>query len=264
MAQNQASRQAHNAAAAEFNAKAKVFNECKAIVSDARNLEENAHRAIQQVGGPPDKPHDPIAGLVTAVSTARDVAGGIENARQDLLDEAKRLTKIGRQFTDFANGHLARLGPGFQQTLTWAASVSTIGADVYRLKADQYHKLLGRLPQESLDIITAHPKVSSANISPNVGKTVNGVLRGLPYAGGLLTAFNEARGAVRGEQSWGKAAVDTGATLGGSALGGFVAGAGYGLAGGSITGPGMIVTGVLGGIVGGIAGQNAADFFVPE
>ncbi|GAB3506132.1 hypothetical protein [Amycolatopsis cihanbeyliensis] len=42
---------AHNALVDKYNAKAAVYNECKAIVSTARTMKENAHRALREVMG---------------------------------------------------------------------------------------------------------------------------------------------------------------------------------------------------------------------
>lgn len=263
MQQNQAVQQQHSAAVADYNAKAAVFNECKAIVTDARKIEKNAHDAVEQTTGTPGEPFQPILGLTTAASTAVGVLNGVENTRLTHLQSAAQLARRSEDFTNFARGLYGKLDPLFQKSLTWAASLTDEG-NAYRKKVEQYGILRHRLTSGAVDFLTAYPGKPTEGGMPKISPGTNTVLKALPYAGAGVTAFNEVMGAVKGEQSWGKAVVDTGATTAGGAAGGVAMGAFYGFMTGAPTGPGALVTGLVGGFIGGIGGQRVADALVPE
>ncbi|MCU1679451.1 MAG: hypothetical protein JWQ81_190 [Amycolatopsis sp.] len=87
----------------------------------------------------------------------------------------------------------------------------------------------------------------------------------MPYVGSLVTAGTEAFSAAKGEQSWGKAAADTGGIIAGGALGGIGSSALAGALAGAPLGPvGSFVVGTAGGIAGAIGGQAVADWLVPN
>lgn len=257
--------QDHNAAVSAYRAKARVFNECQGIVRDARRLERESHQAFHDAGGgSQNKPQDTLTQISTYAGYARGVVEGVENTRLTLMQKAASLDKAGTQFLYYARGQYGKLGPEFKSLLNWAARQNMTAADTYRTRASQYEKLVNKLGERTVKALTAYPGKPTGDALPRVSPKVDGVLRGLPYAGIATTVVLEARGAARGEQSWGKAVVDTGAVSAGGAVGGFLGGAFYGFMTGVPTGPGAILTGLAGGIIGGIAGQNVADRWVPE
>ncbi|MBK1784429.1 hypothetical protein [Prauserella cavernicola] len=269
MAQNKEAIVAHNAAVTDYNAKAAVYNECKAIVTDARNQEGNAHNAVQQVFQS-SKPEDDYVALgFTTASHSRGFVASMENSRLEYSNLSDRFRNTGADFTNFALGKFNQLPENFQKTLVTYISATNAGAEYYQAKANEYGRYVNGVPQWARDVLSSYPgKGAMSNPEPGVGKvyeTARSYLKGLSYIGSGLVVANEVRGAVKGEQSWGKAISDTGVIIAASAAGGAGAGWAYGALVGSVGGPvGALVVGTAGGMLGGIAGQWVADIVNPE
>ncbi|TKG62027.1 hypothetical protein [Prauserella endophytica] len=269
MADNKAAIEAHNAAIADYNAKAAVYNECKAIVTDARTREGDAHTTLQQAVNTAE-PGDDYVGLgFTTASQARSFVATMENKRLEYANMANRFRNTGQAFTDFAMGKLHLLPPDFGRTLSTYAAAMQAGHNHYQARADQYNRWIKHVPQKARNIMSAYPgKGSLSDLEPGGSKALEhsrSLLKGYSYIGSTITAFNEFAGAVKGEQSWGKAVTDTGLIITGAAGGSMAAGAAYGALVGASGGPlGALVVGIAGGALGGIGGQWVADRLNPE
>lgn len=269
MAENKKAIDAHNAAMSEYNAKAAVYNECKAIVADARNQEGNAHNALQQAFQNA-KPDDDYVSLgFTVASQSRGFVASMENSRLEYSNLSDRFRNTGADFTNFALGRFHQLPENFQKTLVTYISATNAGASYYESKVNEYGRYIKGVPQWARDVLSGYPgKGQMSNPEPGVGKayeTARSYLKGFSYVGSGLVVANELRGAMKGEQSWGKAVSDTGIIIATSAAGSTAAGWAYGALVGSAGGPiGMLVTGTAGGMLGGIAGGWVADMVNPE
>ncbi|MBK1785523.1 hypothetical protein [Prauserella cavernicola] len=269
MADNKVAIEAHNAAIADYNAKAATYNECKAIVTDARTREGNAHSTLQQAVSTAKPADDYVSLGFTTASQARSFVATMENKRLEYTNLARRFSTTGDAFTNFAMGRLHLLPPDFGRQLTMSSAAMGAGADHYQAKADQYNRWIKYVPASVRNALSAYPgKGALSDLDPSAGKFMENsrsVLKGFSYAGGVLTAWNEAYGAMKGEQSWGKAITDTGLIITGAAGGSMAAGAAYGAMVGSVASPlGSLVVGIAGGTLGAIGGQWVADMLHPE
>lgn len=248
----------YRAAAADYNGKAAVYNRCKALVEDARRVEEKAHHELRTR-------MDAIAGVsadwvtIGAMATSRALGSltGFSSGRRALVNTTERLLGEARFLTNWANGTVSSVNP-LQRRALELAQRKARDAAAYRARISQFEKWAGTVPQSTRELVTTHP----GGTAP-AGAT--GMLKAMPYLGGSLVVVNEAYGAYKGEQSWGKAAADSAGTIGGSALGAAGATAGSAALLGAPLGPvGSVVVGTVGGVAGAIGGQAVADFFVPE
>jgi hypothetical protein len=247
----------YRVAAADYNGKAEIYNRCKALVEDARRLEEKAHHELR---AKMETITDVSTNWVTigAMATSRALGSltGLQNGRRALVNTTERLLNEAKFLTNWANGTVSSVNP-LQQRVLELAQQKARNATAYKARVSQFEKWASTVPQSARELVTSHPGATLPS-----GAT--GALKALPYLGSSLVVVNEAYGAYKGEQSWGKAAADSAATIGGSALGAAGATAGGAALMGAPLGPvGSVVAGTVGGVAGAIGGQAVADFFVP-
>ncbi|MGH3625106.1 MAG: hypothetical protein ACRDQ5_25515, partial [Sciscionella sp.] len=244
-------------------ANAAVYNECKALVEDARKIEKRAHDKLCGSAAAVTGATTELVSIgATVTSRMLGQLSSMENPRRDVANVVERLTNQSKFLTDWAYGKVDSANPLFKRTLELAATKSRNSVQ-YRERVTEFEKFLSTVPQEARAAITAYPGKAALDSAP-VPTTATRALSAMPYLGGILTAANEARGALTGEQSWGKAAVDTAAITAGSAVGAAGAGALAGAILGAPAGPvGGFVVGTIGGIAGAVGGQKVVDAFVP-
>lgn len=267
-----AHRQATHAYAAEvdeYNAKAAVFNECLAIFQQARQNEEQAHTELWERLGP-DKGWDTDGWTIgtTAASSVIGLIAGAENTRHSMLIGLERLQATSTVFQHLSVGRLpATFTPRQRMQVMAAAAKAGVGEQEYVRRIDQLDKLLKHIPDDVRSRVSAYPgkgvpSVDVPRTFDTAGRKVgSAVLRKLPYIGSIMVAGQEAYNAYSGEQSWGKAVASTAGTLGGAAAGGWL--------GAWTCAPvappwGPIVCGTVGSGLGGFAGGEVVDFYVPE
>lgn len=252
--------------AARDSAKIAVYNECKAIVDAVRTTEGNAHQALQQAVVPPDGPGMSIDGYklgTTTIARVNSYISSFENPRMEALLKAGRAEGSAPFFENWADGTQLTMTASDKALLQWAADESRANKVAYQNRAQQFARYVETVPEPIRGLISAYPGKGAFHMLPaeaSVGlQTGQKVLKGMPYVGSLITAGSE------GEQSWGKAAADTGGLIAGGALGGAGASALAGAIYGAPLGPvGSLVVGTVGGIAGAIGGQAVADWLVPK
>lgn len=257
-----AEQNAYAADVAEYNRKVREFNRCSELLQEARNKEDEAHANLRDVMSPPDANLDAfrignetLGTLVSAVEVA-------ENERFDALRNAKLLAGEGRTFQQFAMGTLTTIDVKDAELLRRAGVKAELGSAHYLKRAEEYEKMLKHLDPKVRASLAAYP--GKGKVGPDssaVRRFAGGAGKYVPYVGSLLVGISEARGAIKGEQSWEKAVVRTGGVLAGAG-----AGAQLGAAGGSAVAPGAgtVVGGVVGGVLGGIAGEEVVDMIYGE
>lgn len=254
MDQNQQAIAQHNQAIADYNLKVAVYNEAKAIVTDARTMEANAHHALQQaMGGASQAVQNDMTKIAfTTASQARGFVGTMENTRRLTQSQADRLKTQAEFYKNFALGKQVDDPDWAKSLLERSAKMADDGGKL-ETRAQQFEQWVKVVPEEERRALTAYAGRGAAeNLADHstdlkLPAGAARVARSLPYVGAILTASNEAVGAMKGEQSWGRAAADTGAALGGGALGGTL----VGMAAGSAFGPmGTLILGVMGGFGG--------------
>lgn len=265
-----ADRAEYQAKVAAFNAKAETFNRCLGIYTEARKKEEEAHTefwdAVQAGGGFGVDGAWNIGS--TTASKALAAVGGMECARADLLTKLQGLEKGSDLYQRLASGQTSLAGLTAKERMRVMNDLARTKADEvnYRKQIRQLDRLGRRIPQFVKNASTAYPgkkvlRLDQVNPQSALGKRLaHGVFSKVPWAGSLITAFSEVRGAATGEQTWGKAVADTGGILGGGAAGGS--------AGASLCAPvappwGSVVCGVVGAGLGAIGGHEVADVIVP-
>ncbi|TNC29171.1 hypothetical protein [Amycolatopsis alkalitolerans] len=254
MDQNQQAIAQHNQVIADYNAKVAVHNEAKAIVTDARTMEANAHNALEQAVGAAAKAvqNDMTKIAFTTASQARGFVGTMENTRRLAQSQADRLKTQAEFYRNFALGKQVDDPDWAKALLERSAKMADDGGKL-ETRAQQFEQWVKTVPEDVRKQLTAYPgRSASENLTEHSSdvKLPAGaarIARSLPYVGSILTAGSEAFGAWKGEQSWGRAAADTGAAIAGGALGGALTGA----VAGSAFGPGgTLILGVLGGFGG--------------
>ncbi|NKQ53902.1 hypothetical protein HFP15_13530 [Amycolatopsis sp. K13G38] len=254
MEQNQRAIAAHNQVIADYNAKVAVYNEAKAIVTTARTMEANAHHALQQVVGAASQAvqKDMTKIGFTTASQARGFVGTMENTRRLTLAQADRLKTQSEFYKNFALGKQVEDPDWAKVLLERSAKMADDGGKL-QTRAQQFEQWVQTVPEDARKALTAYP---GRSVAENLGEHSTDltlpagaarIARSLPYVGSILTAGSEAYGAWKGEQSWARAAADTGAAIGGGALGGALVGAVAGSAFGPV---GTLVLGVMGGFGG--------------
>ncbi|MFF0149132.1 WXG100 family type VII secretion target [Amycolatopsis sulphurea] len=261
----------YNALVADHNAKVAVYNECKSIVDAARTTEDNAHMALRQAVQPPAGGLNIDAYKVgtTVIARVNSYISSFENPRHEALLKAARAENNAQFFEGWAKGTLIDMSADDKVLLQWAADNSRGNKYGYETRASQFGKYVDMVPKPVLEFIAAYPGKRALHMLPpdaETGlKTGQRLLKGLPYVGSTLTIVNEAVGAANGEETWGKAAADSGGLIVGGALGAAGASALAGAIYGAPLGPvGSFVVGTVGGIAGAIGGQAVADWLVPK
>lgn len=261
---------AWNAALAEHNRKVAVFNECKAIVHAARNAEEEAHHHLQDAFTRNQVTDLDSAKLgTTTASQAVGYIAAMDNPRSNALNMARRSETAAQFFEGWAKGTRINMTADDRTLLAWAASEANGNSTAYQKRATEFAKYVDKVPEPLRKFVAAYPGKKYFEKLPDEAagklKGTRSILRGMPYVGSTLTLATEAVGAVEGQQSWTKAAVDSGLVIGGAALGAAAASAGAAALYGSALGPvGAFLAGTAGGVAGMIWGQEVADLLVPD
>jgi hypothetical protein len=262
---------AYNAEVAVYNGKVAVYNTCKSIVDAARTTEGNAHGALRQAIQPPPEGPNINAYKVgtTTISRVNGYIKSFENPRAENLLKAQRSDAAGQFFDSWALGTQNTWTESDKSLVKWAGDEARGNKTAYETKAQQFGQYVEKVPEPIRKLISAYPGKRFVHALPedaSIGlKTGQKLLRGMPYVGSLVTAGTEAFSAAKGEQSWGKAAADTGGIIAGGALGGIGSSALAGALAGAPLGPvGSFVVGTAGGIAGAIGGQAVADWLVPN
>lgn len=269
MQQNQQAIAAHNELVGVYNTKAAVYNECKAIVTQARTMEGNAHDALAQAMGKTSDVVDTdlVSIGFTAASQTRGFVGTMENGRRLAFNEAARLTTQASFYQNLALGKQADYPIWAKSLLDRSASMAQDGGK-YQTRAQQFERWVNVMPESWRRKLVAYPGMGPAEDTSNHSKDPKlpagaaRVARAMPYVGSMLTAGNEAVHAMKGEQSWGRAAADTTAAVVGGGIGAALVGAAVGSAFGPV---GALVLGVAGGFGGAkfatdiVAGFSAAQ-----
>ncbi|MGH3623309.1 MAG: hypothetical protein ACRDQ5_16180 [Sciscionella sp.] len=257
-------------AQAEYNAKAAVYNECKALVEDARRIEKRAHEQLRaSMTSVSEAAADWVSIGSAVASRVLGSIGAMENPRRDAANKAERLKTQAQFLEDFANGTVASASP-LQKRLLEMSAEKAKDAKAAQARVEQFERFINKVPQEMRAGIIAYPGRRAIDDPGEHAKTplpkgAKEIARGMPYLGGAVTALSESIGAATGEQSWEKAGADTAGVLAGGALGGAEAGFLYGAVVGAPAGPiGSVVVGGIGTVTGAIAGQQLVDHFVPK
>lgn len=254
MDQNQQAIARHNQVIADYNAKVAVYNEAKAIVTTARTMEANAHSALEQAVGAASQAvqNDMTKIAFTTAGQARGFVGTMENTRRLTQSQADRLKTQAEFYRNFALGKQIDDPYWAKALLERSAKMANDGGKL-ETRAQQFEQWVKTVPENARKVLTAYPgQKPSETLSEHIDEAklpagAARLARSLPYLGGAITAMSESYGALKGEQSWGRAAANTGAAIAGGAAGGALVGA----VAGSAFGPmGTLVLGVLGGFGG--------------
>lgn len=257
---------AHAANVDEYNRKVRVFNECSTLVTEARAREDEAHSALQDVLATDGSGLDVWKIGHTTAAKVVSYIGAAENSRAEALVRADMFAKDSRTYQQMAMGTLDRLSARDRMLLFQAMAKAGVGEADYRQRATQFERYIKHVPAKMRGWFSAYPGkegLDFKNVTPESSpgaQAAKQVLKKLPYVGSALVAANEARGALKGEQTWTEATVRTGGILAGASVVGY-----YGATAGSLFGPpGTIIGGLVGGTVGGIAGEHVVDIFLPS
>lgn len=251
-------------AAADFDRKAAVYNECLAIVKDARIREEQAHTDLREALAAEGDFDAWKVGRTSAAAVVSYV-GTAENARYAAFIKAERLGEKAAGFQAMAEGRPGIYTAKQLAELKVAAMKAGAGRQTYLKRVEEFERLAKYAPEWLRKSAPKYPGRSESVHVPDAGasaskRAASAVVKRLPYIGSGLTVFSEGLGAYKGEQTWGKAVVSTGAVLAAGGTAGW-AGATVGSAFGPV---GMVVGGVVGGSIGGIAGGAVVDYFYPD
>ncbi|RZS37000.1 hypothetical protein EV193_106235 [Herbihabitans rhizosphaerae] len=262
--------QAYFRRATEYDRRVRLFNDCKAIVEDARKMEARAHHALRAaLAPPPGSDMDNFKVGTTTAARALSACKTLESPRKEALMHAERLRVEQADF-------FRKIALGQAQGMDWelehlqrAANLAGAGREEYLKKAAEYEKYVRTVPQWARTTAAAYPGVRELHaLPPEAGagaRLARTVLKSLPYAGTSLTAYIEGRESIKGQQSWTKAIVDTTANIAGGAVGSAVATGTAAAIRGAPLGPlGMLILGAGGAVVGAIGGQSVADVIVPK
>jgi hypothetical protein len=191
----------------------------------------------------------------------------MENGRRLAFNEAARLTTQASFYQNLALGKQADYPLWAKSLLDRSATMAQDGGK-YQTRAQKFERWVKVVSEKQRLALTNYPGRGVAENNSSHSKDArlpagaSRIVRSMPYVGSLLTVGNEAYGAYKGEQSWGRAAADASATIVGGGLGGALVGA----AAGSAFGPvGALVLGVAGGFGGAkfatdiVAGFSAAQ-----
>jgi uncharacterized protein YukE len=272
---NSAAGKLHQQAVNTYNAQATVFNEAKAIVTSARNVERNAHDALNRAMTDTEHRTTILKTVGSAVAHALlDAIKGTQEGADKLSEEAEKFREAAATYQKLADGHLTTLTQADLAFLNRLGHESDQLAALNEVKATELEKWISLVPKDVRDFVAKNPAQLVKN-SDSYIKYLKPYLRGMPYVGSVMTIGTEAYDALSGEKSLGQAAADGGAEIAGSAAGtaageaagtaagGWVAGMWAGAEAGFIGGtaePGLgnIVGGIAGGIAGGIIGAEGA------
>lgn len=261
----------YNCLLADYNAKIAVFNECKGIVDAARTAEGNAHHALREAMQAPEGQSEIDGRQIGTMVIARvnGYVSSFENPRAENLLKAQRAEGHAQFFENWAKGTKLNLSDSDKALLQWGADHSRANRDAYERRTREFGKYVNKVPEPIRKGVAAYPGKNKIHMLPDDAtaklRGAQKVLKGMPYVGSGLTIANEIWDASTGEQSWGKTAADSGGMILGGSLGAAGTTAAATAAYGAPFGPlGVFLTGTTGGLVGMVAGQKVADYFVPE
>ncbi|OZM70422.1 hypothetical protein CFN78_24980 [Amycolatopsis antarctica] len=249
---------AYNGAVDRVNAQAKVFNECRALVDDARNIEKNAHTALVQVAtGVADWVRTAKTLTSQAAGTVASMIKGGQGSINDLNKLAVELTDAGNIFEKVSTNQL--LNATDRTTLAaWSADSHT-KAESHAARAGQIDRMMSKIPESARTAIEWNAGNLIKDPTSILGKGGKTILKGLPVVGTTLSVASSVGDVIMGEDP-GKAAAKLGGGLAGGVVGGWAGGAlGGAIAGSSVPGVGTIVGGLIGGLVGTVGTTEIID-----
>jgi len=270
---NSAAGKLHQQAVNTYNAQATVFNEAKAIVTSARNVERNAHDALNRAMTATEHRTTTLKTVGSAVAHALlDAIKGTQEGAEKLSKQADEFREAAATYQKLADGHLTTLTQADLAFLNRLGHESDQLATLNETKATELERWINLIPAKARTAIAASP-IRLVEDSDNYLKYLKPYLKGMPYIGSVLTVGTEASDVFSGEKSLGGAVADGGAEIAGSAAGtvageaagtvaggwvaGMLAGAEAGFIGGTAEpGLGNVVGGIAGGIAGGIVGAE--------
>ncbi len=237
--------------------KVRAFEEAGNTIADARNKQESAHQALE------NGMKDPLETIKTAKSYGVWIANGAITHVKGSTEAAKALASEARSFSASAE-KLSTAATNADHSA--ATARSTVGSMVHQAKANvrwdrstDARKIGGPLSSDARRLATANPG-DAVKGGSRLAKGASKALRGVPYAGAVLTIGSEVHDATTGEDA-AESAMDAGASIAGGA-----AGSAVGAAVGSAICPGVGT--VIGGTISGMAGDKLAtaaeDFFTGE
>ncbi|WP_133116458.1 hypothetical protein [Amycolatopsis antarctica] len=257
-AEHNAAMDAYNGAVDRVNAQAKVFNECRALVDDARNIEKNAHTALVQVAtGVADWVRTAKTLTSQAAGTVASMIKGGQGSINDLNKLAVELTDAGNIFEKVSTNQL--LNATDRTTLAaWSADSHT-KAESHAARAGQIDRMMSKIPESARTAIEWNAGNLIKDPTSILGKGGKTILKGLPVVGTTLSVASSVGDVIMGEDP-GKAAAKLGGGLAGGVVGGWAGGAlGGAIAGSSVPGVGTIVGGLIGGLVGTVGTTEIID-----
>lgn len=248
-------------AQAAYNTKLSAFNEAKATVTGARQLESQAHSNLT---GPMQDSTTMTQNLVTISSTATgiglSVLGNTQDAANDLYDDADDITAHAQRMEQLAlDSDLTDAG---RAAAARAGTLANAGASETSAEAASIEKAVNRVPGPIRDFIAKNPGALVED-SSGLLKLGQGVAKNLPYVGTTASLVFGGLEVLDGSETPTQAIAETGLSLAGGAVGAMT-GSELGAAAGSVvpfvgTAAGGIIGGIVGGIIGSISGGKAGD-----
>lgn len=257
-ADHNAAMAAYNTAVERVNAQRAVFNECRALVDDARSIEKGAHAALVQV----------TTGVADWVRTAKtltsQVAGtvasmikGGQGAVNDLNKLAVELVDAGNIFEKVSTNQL--LTAADRTTLAAWSADSHAKAETHAARAGQIDRMMSKIPESARTAIEWNAGNLIKDPTSVIGKGGKTILKGLPVVGTTLSVASSVGDVIMGEDP-AKAAAKLGGGLAAGVAGGWAGGAlGGALAGSSVPGVGTLVGGLIGGVIGTVGATEIID-----
>ena len=248
----------YQADVAANNRQTPVYNECKNIVFDARNIEKTVHEDLKRLSTGIDawiKDLKKIGFL--AISGGLDAIKGSQETATDLRRLAIEWSDSSEVFDKVANGKY--LTDADKTVLSAWADKANANAAEMQGRSDSISKWMNKIPDDTRQFIVKNPGSligEPANVFAKGGKVV---LKGLPLVGTSVTVVGAGFDVAMGEDL-DKVAVSTVASTAGQIAGGWAGGALVGAVMGSeVPVAGTVVGAVIGGIIGGMAAEQVVE-----
>jgi hypothetical protein len=248
-------------AQAVYNGKLAAFSEARTTVTEARELESEAHTRLTAPMQDSTTTVQSLATIgsgltgagLTVVKEVQGAANEMYDKADDIAEHAQRMQQLAvdSELTDAGRAAAARAG-----------QLASAGADETAAEAARMEKAVSKVPKGVRDIIAKDPGALLED-SSGLLKVGKGALKGIPYVGtGAALVFGGIE-IADGSMTPGQAAAETGLSLAGGIAGG-MAGMEIGSIAGSVvpivgTAAGGIIGTVAGSIVGSLSGGKAGD-----
>ncbi|HEX5402337.1 MAG TPA: hypothetical protein VFX16_08555 [Pseudonocardiaceae bacterium] len=236
-------------AQAMYNGKLTAFREARTTVTEARQLESEAHT---QLTGPMRDSTNRVRSLatigsgltgagLTVVQEVQGAANELYDAADNIAQHAQRMQQLAvdSELTDAGRAAAARAG-----------QLASAGAQETAAEAARMEKAVDKVPESVRDLIAKNPGALLED-SSGLLKLGKGALKGIPYVGtGAALLFGGIE-VADGSETPGQAVAETGMSLAGGIAGGMA-----GMEVGSIVGSVVPIVGTTaGGVIGTIAGS---------